>query len=643
MAAAAGRVRVALLLLLTLAAVPARADDIERITDFQQDIAVARDGTMDVRETITVNAQGDTIEHGIYRDFPTIYRGAHTVHVRFDVEGATLDGKPAPFGTEQIENGTRLRIGDAGALLSHGLHVFAIHYATDRQIGFFARGDELYWNVTGLGWDFEIAHAGTVVHLPEGARIERWSFYTGAAGTHGREASARLLSPNTIAFDTTASLDPNSGLTIAVDFAKGAVLPQPEWSYLARDNAGAAGALAGLALLFLYFFGAWWLVGRDPKRGTIVPLFAPPHDLSPAAMRYVHRMQYDRKAFAATIVGLAVKGVVTIRETRHVLGPVFTLVRSGEPRDPLSDTEAGVAQALIGWDSELELSQKNNGQIRMAITQLKKTLSDEYEKVYFNQNRGFVWPGLGIIALSCFAAAFLSDDWGGAFLVFLWSGLFGVATGLFGNYAFNAWRTVFLGHGAGAVNVSIALLRTLAVLPFAGTLIGVLFFLNHAIQPVTVGLLGLEGVVALIFYRLLRAPTLAGGRLRDEIDGFALFLKTAERDRLEVLQPPEMTPQLFEKFLPYAIALDCENAWSRKFDIATAGADAPNAPHDGHIFTPMWYQGESFATLGASGFASSIGASLGNAAASASMAPGSSSGGGGGGFSGGGGGGGGGW
>jgi hypothetical protein len=643
--AAAGRLRLALLFLV-LCALPARAEDIndriERINSFQQDIVVARDGTMDVHETITVNAQGDNIEHGIYRDFPTIYRGAHTVHVRFDVESTTLDGKPTPFETLDIANGTRLQMGDSDALLSHGLHIFVIHYVTDRQIGFFARNDELYWNVTGLGWDFEIRHAGTVIHLPDGARIQGWSFFTGPKGARAKDAAARRLSDNTIAFDTTAILDPNSGLTIAVDFTKGAVLPRPASAYLARDNAGAAGALAGLALLFVYFLGAWWLVGRDPKRGTIVPLFAPPHDLSPAAMRYVHRMQYDRKAFAATIVGLAVKGVVTITETKHFLGPVFTLVRAGEPREALNDTEAGVAQALVGWNSEIELTTKNNALIAMAIALLKKTLSDEYEKVTFNQNRAWVWPGLGIIGLSCVAAALLSDDWGGAFLVFLWGGLFGVATGLFGNYAFNAWRTLFLGHGARTVNLGIALLRTLAVLPFAGTLIGVLFFLNHSIQPVTVALLGLEGVVALVFYRLLRAPTRAGGKLRDEIDGFALFLKTTERDRLEMLQPPEMTPQLFEQFLPYAIALDCENAWSKKFELATATAGTPDAPGAEHHFIPMWYQGESFATLGASGFASSIGASLGNAAASASMAPGSGSGGGGGGgFSGGGGGGGG--
>ncbi len=645
--AAAGRFRVASLLLL-LFVVPARADindSIERITNFQQDIVVARDGTMQVRETITVNAQGDSIEHGIYRDFPTIYRGGRDMHVRFDVRSVLLDGHDTPYSTLYTDNGTRLQMGDADAMLSHGLHTFDIRYVTDRQIGFFAKRDELYWNVTGNRWGFEIRHAGAVIHLPDNARIENWDYYTGPLGKRGKAAGARRLSANTIAFDTTAILDPDSGLTIAVDFAKGAVLPPDRadrLDYFLRDNEGAAGALAGLALLCLYFGIAWWLVGRDPRRGVIVPLFAPPQNLSPAAMRYIHRMRYDRKAFAATLIGLAVKGVVTIAETKHFLGPVYTLKRAGDPKAPLSTNESLVAAALIGWDSEIELTRKNAAQINAAISALKQGLSDECERVYFNTNQRWFWPGLGIIGLSCAAAALLSHNLGGALLVFLWSGLFGVAAAVFGYMAFGAWRTVLIGHGAFAVNLASAVWRTLTALPFVATLIGLMFFLNDAIQPVTIFILALEGFVALAFYHLLRAPTRAGGALRDAIDGFALFLKTAERQRLETLNPPEVTPELFEKFLPYAIALDCETQWSRKFETAVAGAEGGSAATASHAYMPMWYQGESFGSIGTPEFAAGLGMALGGAAASASAAPGSGSGGGGGGgFSGGGGGGGG--
>jgi len=117
-----------------------------------------------------------------------------------------------------------------------------------------------------------------------------------------------------------------------------------------------------------------------------------------------------------------------------------------------------------------------------------------------------------------------------------------------------------------------------------------------------------------------------------------MFLTTAEKDRLEVLHPPHVTPEIFEKFLPYAIALDAENAWSRKFEAEAeaAGEAAQKTP-----YAPHWYSGASFNRLGGTGFASSIGAAVAGATAAAATAPGRSSGFGGGGSSGGGGGGGG--
>jgi uncharacterized membrane protein len=122
-----------------------------------------------------------------------------------------------------------------------------------------------------------------------------------------------------------------------------------------------------------------------------------------------------------------------------------------------------------------------------------------------------------------------------------------------------------------------------------------------------------------------------------------MFLVTAEKDRLEALNPPNVTPEVFEKFLPYAIALDCENQWSKKFEAEAAAAGVTPDSH-GNYYAPGWYSGSSFDRLGSDGFANAIGSSMASAAAAASSAPGSSgSGGGGSSGGGGGGGGGGGW
>ena len=115
-----------------------------------------------------------------------------------------------------------------------------------------------------------------------------------------------------------------------------------------------------------------------------------------------------------------------------------------------------------------------------------------------------------------------------------------------------------------------------------------------------------------------------------------MFLSVAEKDRLNFLAPAARTPELFERLLPYALALDVEQQWSEAFsDVLTRAAEGGGAYH------PAWYAGSAWNVHRASAFTSSLGGSLTGAISSSSSAPGSSSGFGGGGGSGGGGGGGG--
>ena len=138
----------------------------------------------------------------------------------------------------------------------------------------------------------------------------------------------------------------------------------------------------------------------------------------------------------------------------------------------------------------------------------------------------------------------------------------------------------------------------------------------------------------ILFYHLMKAFTIKGRKVMDQIEGLKLYLSVAEKDRLKELNPPEKTIEVFEKFLPYALALDVEQEWCEQFADVLAQAAAENR------YAPTWYTGSHFASGGAVGLASSLGA-MSSSISSSSSPPGSSSGGGGGGSSGGGGGGGG--
>jgi len=626
---------------LTWLTIPALAD--ERITDFASDIRVAQTGALTITETISVNSEGDRIRHGIYRDFPTTYtnKQGRRVRVGFDVISATLDGHDEPYSVDGIDAGERVKIGSPDVELDPGAHRFTLTYATDRQIGFFADYDEIYWNVTGNFWKFPIDHAEATIELPPGGRIMQFAAYTGAAGSAAQNARGHKISDSAIGFATTAPLGSEEGLTVAVGFAKGAVIPpsadELRREYL-RDNASAIVACAGILSLLIYFLVAWYEFGRDPRRGTIVPLFAPPKDFSPASVRFVHRMAYDRKAYAASLVDMAVKGYLKIDEEHHR----YTLTRLGksEGEAGLSHGEVAVANKLFAGESSIELVQDNHSAVAASVSALKTSLVNEYERVYFVTNRHWFFGGLALLALTAIATALLCDDAAIGGFILVWLSGWSIGTAFLLHRVWDAWLNAISGPGSRILNSMGALFMTAFALPFTGGWFFGVGVLARAIPLPASLALSAGGVAAYVFYYLLKAPTLAGARARDEIDGFRLFLVTAEKDRLEALNPPNVTPAVFEKFLPYAIALDCENQWSKKFE-AEAAAAGMARDAGGNYYTPVWYSGGSFNNLGAAGFAGALGASMAAAAASAATAPGSSSGSGGGGFSGGGGGGGG--
>ena len=65
-----------------------------------------------------------------------------------------------------------------------------------------------------------------------------------------------------------------------------------------------------------------------------------------------------------------------------------------------------------------------------------------------------------------------------------------------------------------------------------------------------------------------------------------LYLKVAEKNRLEILYPyakgrvPEQTPELFERYLPYALSLDAAKTWASSFSSVLEQSQ----------YSPTWYE-----------------------------------------------------
>ncbi|USG60706.1 DUF2207 domain-containing protein [Sneathiella marina] len=609
----------------------------EVIQNFESDIWVHSDSTLTVREAITVYAEGRQIKRGIYRDFPTNYkdRYGNSVRVGFTVEKVMRDGTEEPFHTVQQGNGIRVYIGDKNVQIPKGKHKYVLKYKTSRQIGFFENFDELYYNITGNGWAFEIERASGRIHLPSGAEVLKASAYTGYQGEAGSNYSRRNYTDG-VAFHTTQPLAPQQGLTIAVSWPVGFVEKPTEVeqaTFFLKDNAVLFTGIVGVLVLFLYYIFVWFRVGKDPAPGTIIPLFEPPSGYSPAATRYIMRSGFDNKVFAAAIVSMAVKGYLEIEEDDK---GVYTLIKA-DYRQKLSPGEKSVARSLFpNRRLSIKLKQGNHRTLQSAKSGLKSWLRTEFETIYFKNNTAYFVPGVAISAVVFGAMIATSRDPAPMAFIALWLSIWTIAIYFLLRRSWRAWQAVLA--GGGTKTLIAAIVSSVFAIPFVvGEFVGLSIFVGIS-SPFAAALFAVLQLINISFYHLLKAPTQLGRKMMDKFAGFSEFLSVAEKDRMNFANPPERTPELFEKFLPYALALGVEQAWSEQFsDKLQISAEGPWSRE----YKPNWYRGRHFNTGNLTGFSSSLSNGFTSAISSASTSPGSSSGSSGGGSSGGGGGGGG--
>ena len=581
---------------------------------------VQRNGDLQVTETIAIRAEGNQVKRGILRDFPTVYHRADgsRVEVRFDIESVMRDGQIEGHSTERMANGVRVRIGRADRTVNPGVHQYVIRYRTTRQIGFFKDYDELYWNATGTGWTFPIDVAEARINLPERVEFKQSAIYTGPQDARGKDATVVEQQPGRIVFRTTRALPVANGLTVAAAWPKGIVAEptgrQQIEAVLSDDPELIAAAVGGGSVLAFYLL-AWFLVGRDPRRGTVIPLFAPPAGMSAASVRFVNEMGFDDRVFAAAIVGLGVSGRLKMtddngsKELHHL--------KKGKPADL---AEQAAERALFAQRSTVKLSTSAYQTIGDARTALHQSLRQSFVPMLFRTH--FFWAFAGLVAAAVATCAILvayAGSYGSNMLGIFFGTVIPLAPIMFGVAAIRngrhqggrsgRWRML---GGVAAIAVALA--------------VGI-FILNGsvgtgpAILPALVPSL-LAAIAALGFF-VLQAPTKQGRNVLDQIDGFKQYLSVAEEARLEYLNPPQKTPELFEKFLPYAIALNVENTWAKRFTEVLAAAGVAAAVSSWFCSSTNDGGDGGFSTDNVTSFTDNLGDSLSTTIAAAATPPGS--------------------
>jgi hypothetical protein len=601
----------------------------EQILSYDSDITVNLDGTLRVTETIRVLAGGAPIQHEIYRDFPTRYNdqfgNPYTVHI--EVVSLERDAQPEGFRVRQISNGLRIHLTNSGELLSPGEHTYELTYTVDRGIGFFADHDELYWNVTGNGWTIPVQEARATVHLPQGIAREAilLDAYTGRQGSAETAYNASADNQGNASFRTTRALAPHESLTVVARWPKRFVSPPTDaqmHQYFLEDNqAGLIGVL-GLTAVLIYYALAWFVMGRDPARSEIVPFPEPPPGFSPAAIRYIWCMAFDPKTLVALLVDLAVKKKFAILEDlfgSYILGrvkssPPSTGARVSSRDDPRSEITADeelVLQKLFSGGDTVRLEPAECALVGGSMEVLHHHLRCRMERIYFATNARYLIPGLLISLATVVRCGFAIQGVQRSLLFLATLGFLPWSVGCLSlvDLTIATCKNALFGPYHAPTARKQAVVLSAISLPFFIVEVAGLGVVAWAASIGVVAVMVILVAINYLFHILLKTSAPSGRALSNQIEGFRMFLGATEHGRPGADIPTKVNPDLFERFLPYALALNVEKAWGEKL----AAALAQIANRRTIDYSPHWYSGPSWNPITAANFATSLGSSFASA------------------------------
>jgi uncharacterized membrane protein len=510
--------------LLLLGAAPVAAQRTLVIQSLDATISVAADGSVAVDETIVPRFTGSW--NGIFRTIPVEYRTPQGLNytLRLTIESVTDEqGRTLKYESSRERHYRKLKIWVPGA--SDTTRTVKLRYRVANGLRFFDEHDELYWNVTGDEWEVPIESASADVRLPAGVSGVRATAFRGAYGS--TEQTDVSITEGGVHVRTSRGLGMREGLTIVVGWNPG-VVHRPTTIEKTTNLISSNLPLAIPPLVLFGMYRLWRARGRDPELAPIATQYEPPAQMTPAELGTLIDGKPDMRDITATIVDLAVRGYLHIAETNdeRLFGLLsdkeyrFRLTKDRKEWVPLKQHERDLLQALFGGAAD------------------SVTLSDLKNKFYKDL------PGLreGLYR-RLVSDRFYTGRPDHVRVLYIVGGL--VAGGAIGL-------------------VSVAILASMGMQPAAGIAAGIL-----------------SALIIAVFGWFMPSRTTRGTRELEKVLGFREFLSRVEADRLDRVVK---TPAMFEKFLPYAMALGVEDNWARTFE---------------GIYTqsPAWYSGPGGATM----------------------------------------------
>jgi uncharacterized membrane protein len=476
-----------------------------RISDFHDNIDIAKDGSAFVTERITLTFVGEW--HGIYRKIPIEYPGPDGTNYKLYLHVLTVtngEGQDLKYDSS-VANGERnLKIFIPDAV--DATRTVVITYDVRNGMRFFADHDEFYWNVTGNDWPVPVEHASATVRFPEyAAGSLRAQAFTGVYGSVQQDATANVDGA-TAQFETKNPLAMRGGLTIDIYIPKG-ILSEPGAFTRFLWFVGGNPVVFLPPFTLVVMFTLWWSVGRDPDPGiSVAPMYEPPADISPAEAGTLLEDAIHPRDITSTMVDLAVRGYIKIEETAEK-GLVFShkdyIFHLLKPQAQWTDQDLAphervMLENVFAGGTDTRLSDLKN-RFYTAVPVIREDIMSELRTK-------------GMYRLDPEAA--------------------------------NGY----------SIMAAIGILVVLAIVQY---LQWANFFTSI---PLLIGCLAISALIWWLFARVMTAKSPKGSRTRVAVLGFQEFMNRVDKDRLKV-----MPPTTFEKFLPYAMALGVEHHWAQAF------------------------------------------------------------------------------
>jgi len=496
-----------------------------RIENFHSETIVMPDGTIDVTETIQAHFIGGPW-HGLYRTIPVEYVTPQGLNYALflDVKHVTDGtGRALKYESSRERHYRKLKIYVPDA--DNSTQSISIEYSVSDALRFFEDHDELYWNVTGDEWDIPIQSASARIILPEGTTNIRANVFTGAYRSRAQNADVDIAG-NGVEVRTRDPLRLHEGLTVAVAFDKGFVQEPTAASRLAiffRSNWPLGIPVAA----FVAMFYLWWTRGRDPRLRPITAQYEPPNQLTPGEVGTLVDNSADMRDITASIVDLAVRGYIAIEE--HQKDRMLGLMHD-------KDYNFIVQRDRGSWAT---------------LKPHERTLLE----------------GL-------FTAGTVGDSVSMSSLEnHFYTNLPGIKSNIFSSLVADGYYTTR------PDSVRSAYIAAGVILGFLIVFGGLKIASSQGTAPLAFIIAGLlTGAIICAFGWFMPAHTEQGARALEGVLGFEDFLVHVESERFNRMIK---TPEMFEKFLPFAMALGVEKNWSRAFQ---------------GILTqpPQWYRGSSY-------------------------------------------------